>query len=277
MTPRRPRKLIRNPARIQKSLSILPSLFTVGNIFCGYYSIISTLRGNWDYAAVLIGFGYVLDGLDGRIARLTKTASDFGMQLDSIADVITFGVAPAILAFSWGFGKVEGLDGSTAKDIHQLGTVATFLFVMCGALRLARFNVQTKKPPEVSSKRNFVGLPIPAAAGMIAAIVHFFKTPTLMVGSALMWGLLVLLLAFLMISTVRYPSFKEFDVKKSRPRLALIVTAMAISLIYFYSEVMLLSLMTIYVSSGLIASLTQTVRRFLPAGAAHSEPAHGKL
>src|SRR5437870_7433095 len=167
MTPRRPRKLIRNPARIQRSLSILPSLFTVGNIFCGYYSIISTLRGNWDYAALLIGVGYVLDGLDGRIARLTKTASDFGVQLDSIADVVTFGDAPAILAFSWGFGASEGINGNVAKHVHQLGWVASFAFVVCGALRLARFNVQTKKPLETGSKRYFVGLPIPAAAGVI--------------------------------------------------------------------------------------------------------------
>src|SRR5499433_4222934 len=110
MTERRQRGRIRDRAQIHRSLSIVPSLFTIGNIFCGYYSIISTLRGNWDYAAILIGVGYILDGLDGRIARLTKTASDFGVQLDSLADVITFGVAPAILAFSFFFGKIEGLD-----------------------------------------------------------------------------------------------------------------------------------------------------------------------
>src|ERR1700733_5815932 len=145
MSGRRPRKLIRNPARIQRSLSIVPSLFTVGNIFCGYYSIVSTLRGNWDYAAILIGVGYVLDGLDGRIARMTNTASEFGVQLDSLADVITFGVAPAMLAFSWGFGASEGLNGPP-QQVHELGAVASFAFVVCGALRLARFNVQTKKP-----------------------------------------------------------------------------------------------------------------------------------
>jgi CDP-diacylglycerol--serine O-phosphatidyltransferase len=270
MTARRSRKLIRNQAGIQRSLSIIPSLFTVGNIFCGYYAIISTLRGNWDYAAILIGVGYVLDGLDGRIARLTKTVSDFGVQLDSIADVITFGVAPALLAFSWGFGASEGIDGSVAKHVHQLGSLASFAFVVCGALRLARFNLQTKKPPETSSKRYFVGLPIPAAAGMLAAVVHFFKTPTLLIGSALLWSFLILLLAFLMISTVRYHSFKEFDVKKARPSLALFGTAMLISLIYLYSETMLLAMMTIYVSSGLIGNLVQTVRRFLPSSAIKS-------
>jgi CDP-diacylglycerol---serine O-phosphatidyltransferase len=274
MLERRPRRRTTDRARLRTSLSIVPSLFTVGNIFCGYYSIISTLHGQWDYAAILIGIGYILDGLDGRIARLTKTTSDFGLQLDSIADVITFGVAPAMLAFSWGFGASEGIEGSVARHVHQLGSLATFAFVVCGALRLARFNLQAKKPVEASSKRYFVGLPIPAGAGMIAAIVHFFKTPTLMVGSALLWSFLLLFVAFLMISTVRYSSFKELDVKKARPSLALFGTAMLISLIYLYSEVMLLGIATVYVSSGLIYELVLIVRRFLPSGRPRSEPVH---
>jgi CDP-diacylglycerol--serine O-phosphatidyltransferase len=277
MLGRRPKRRIRDRSRLQTSLSIVPSLFTIGNIFCGYYSIISTLRGNWDYAAILIGIGYILDGLDGRIARLTKTASDFGLQLDSIADVITFGVAPAMLAFSWGFGASEGIEGSVARHLHQLGSLATFAFVVCGALRLARFNLQAKKPTETSSKRYFVGLPIPAGAGMIASVVHFFKTPTLMIGSALLWSFLLLSVAFLMISTVRYSSFKEFDVKKARPSLALFGTAMLISLIYMYSEVMLLAMATIYLLSGLINELVLLVRRFLPSTVTRSEPAHGNI
>jgi CDP-diacylglycerol--serine O-phosphatidyltransferase len=278
MTERRPRRRIRDRAQIHRSLSIVPSLFTIGNIFCGYYSVISSLRGNWDLAAILIGIGYILDGLDGRVARLTKTTSDFGLQLDSIADIVTFGVAPGILAFSWGFKSIEGIDGTVAKHVHQLGFVATFAFVVCGALRLARFNLMATKPADSSSKRYFVGLPIPAGAGMIAAVVHFFKTPTMLIGSALLWALLILLVAFLMISTVRYSSFKEFDVKKAKPSLALFAIAMLISLIIFYSEEMLLLMATIYVSSGLIGKLIQTVRRFLhgtvtPA----SEPAHGNI
>src|SRR5437867_5880103 len=275
MLGRRSRRRIQDRTRIRTGLSIVPSLFTIGNIFCGYYSVISTLRGNWDYAAVLIGIGYILDGLDGRIARLTKTTSDFGLQLDSLADVMTFGLAPAILAFSWGFGPSEGIDGSAAQHVHQLGSLASFAFVVCGALRLARFNLQAKKPPEASSKRYFVGLPIPAAAGMVAAIVHFFKTPTLMIGSALLWALLILLLAFLMISTVRYWSFKELDIKKAKPSLALFMTAILICLILFYSEEVLLVMATIYVSSGLIGKLLQTVRRLLPGSlSSTSEPAH---
>jgi CDP-diacylglycerol--serine O-phosphatidyltransferase len=278
MTERRARRRIRDGARIHRSLSIVPSLFTIGNIFCGYYSVISTIRGNWDLAAILIGVGYILDGLDGRIARLTKTASDFGLQLDSIADVVTFGVAPGILAFSWGFKSIEGIDGTVAKHVHQLGFVATFAFVVCGALRLARFNLLAKKPADSSSKRYFVGLPIPAGAGMIAAVVHFFKTQTLQVGSALLWALLILLVAFLMISTVRYSSFKEFDVKKAKPSLALFFTAMLISLIIFYSEVVLLAMATIYVSSGLVGKLIHTVQRLLHGTVAPtSEPAHGNI
>lgn len=273
---RRPRRT-QDQARIQRSLSIVPSLFTVGNIFCGYYSIISTLQGHWDMAAILIGIGYILDGLDGRIARLTKTASDFGVQLDSIADVVTFGAAPAILAFKWGFSASADYEaGSTAMHDH-FGFLATFAFVMCGALRLARFNVQTKKPAE-ASKRYFVGLPIPAAAGMIASVVHFFNTPALMSGTAaLWWGALILSLAFLMISTVRYSSFKEFDVKKAKPSLALFIAAMLIWLIIFYSQEMLLAMATIYCSSGPVTKLVQTVRRFLPGTVASSEPAHGNI
>jgi CDP-diacylglycerol---serine O-phosphatidyltransferase len=272
---KRPRR-IQDQARIQRSLSIVPSLFTIGNIFCGYFSITSTLHQNWDMAAILIGIGYILDGLDGRIARMTNTASDFGVQLDSIADVVTFGAAPAFLAFSWGFGA--GAETGVVKH-DNFGFLATFAFLVCGALRLARFNVQTKKPTEASSKRYFVGLPIPPAAGMIAAVVHFFNSPSFMTGQAtLFWGLLILLLAFLMISNIRYSSFKEFDIKKAKPSLALAAAAMVIGLVIFYSEVMLLAMATIYVGSGPVAKLLQLVRRFLPGSAgAPSEPAHGNI
>ncbi|MBI4471532.1 MAG: CDP-diacylglycerol--serine O-phosphatidyltransferase [Acidobacteria bacterium] len=281
MADKRTRKRIRDRARFQTGLSILPSLFTVGNIFCGYFSIIATLRGNYDHAAIAIGVGWVLDTLDGRIARLTKTSSEFGVQLDSLADVITFGVAPAMLALHWGLGSVSGMEASIAKHVNQLGWLATFAFVMCGALRLARFNISTNRPPEAGSKRYFVGLPIPAGAGLIAAVVHFVKSPILSVGSALLWCLLILLISFLMISTVRYSSFKELDMNRIRPRMALLATAMFIYLAIFYSEIVLLPLATIYVSSGLIAKVVQIarwlIRRFLPGNLRHSEPAHGNI
>lgn len=273
---RLPRRRIRDQAHIQTGLSIIPSLFTIGNIFCGYYAVIATLRANYDYAAIAIGVGTVLDALDGRIARLTKTASDFGVQLDSLADVLTFGIAPAMLAFSWGLTSIEGIEANVAKHVTQLGWLATFVFVVCGALRLARFNTQTKKPPEAGGKRYFVGLPIPAGAGMIAAVVHFFKSPILLIGSAFLWCLLLLLIAFLMISTVRYYSGKEIDVRKPRPRLTFVGAAMLIGLVIFYSEIVLLMLATIYVSSGPVMKLLQTVRRFLPATTGSSQPAPGR-
>ncbi len=284
MADKRPKKRIReqppvqhNHGRVRRGLSIIPSLFTTGNIFCGYFAVIATLRGNYDYAAIAIGLGTVLDALDGRVARLTKTASEFGVQLDSLADVITFGIAPAMLAFSWGLGSITGMEASIAKHVQQLGWLATFAFLMCGALRLARFNIQTKKPADSTSKRHFVGMPTPAAAGMVAAVVHFFKMPILLVGSALLWFFLVLIIAFLMISTVRYYSFKELNFGQARPRVVLLWTAMMIGLVIFYSETVLLIAASIYVASGPVAKLVQTVRRFLPARTSTSEPAHGNI
>ncbi len=267
------------PARpnLQSGLSIIPSLFTIGNIFCGCYAIISSLKGNYDNAAVAIGIGGVLDGLDGRIARMTNTSSDFGLELDSLADVVSFGVAPAILAFSWGLGSFSGVEGDATKHVTQFGWFATFAFVLCGALRLARFNVQARKPGEAGSKRFFVGLPIPAAAGAIAAVVHFFKQPITLVSSALVWYFVLAIDAFLMISTVRYYSFKEFDMKKPRPRWTFFIAGALIWMIYFYSEYVLLILASVYVLSGPVVKIVQLVRRLVMPSLSSSEPAHGNI
>lgn len=256
--------------RLRSGLSILPSLFTVGNIFCAYFSVMSTLNGKYDQAAIAIGVGYILDGLDGRVARLTNTSTEFGAQLDSLADVLTFGIAPATLAFAWGIDWMEGARGAvlnlpnvnpTAQHVRSLGWLMTFAFVICGALRLARFNVQAQKPADSTTKRYFVGLPIPAGAGLIASIVHFFKEPVNNVGTSLLWCLLVGLTAFLMISTVRYHNFKEIGIISRRPRVTLVVAAMMIALIFRYSEPMLLLLAIVYVSSGPVAKLHQVVRK----------------
>ena len=219
----------------RNGLSILPSLFTVGNIFCAYYSVMSTLNGKWDKAAVAIGVGYILDGLDGRVARLTGTSTEFGAQLDSLADVLTFGIAPAVLAFAWGIaGGSNGLGltppvlTSVQQHIRSAGWLMTFGFVICGALRLARFNVQAQKPIDSTSKRYFVGLPIPAGAGLIASIVHFWNEPinvNNLIASSL-WCLLIGVTAFLMISTVRYHNFKELGIVSRRPRVALVLAAL---------------------------------------------------
>jgi len=287
---RRPNKNRPNPRseRLQSGLSLIPSLFTIGNMFCAYFSVISTFKGNYDHAAMAIGVGVVLDGLDGRIARMTQTSSEFGVQLDSIADVLTFGIAPAVLAFIWGQNHIAGLASPSivlpdlqsgiaiyvTAHLRHWSWIVTFVFMVCGGWRLARFNVQSQSPLDTGSKRNFVGLPIPAGAGLIAAIIHFFKSPIVDVIPAMFWYLLVLLTGLLMASTIRYPSFKELHFLKRGSRLTLFATASLIGLIYFYSEVMLLLISMAYVSSGLVM---QTLRRFAPHAPALGEPAHGNI
>jgi len=265
---RRKQELGRAPKAPIRGLSILPSLFTIGNIFCAYYSVMATLNGKYDQAALAIGVGYVLDGLDGRVARVTGTSTEFGAQLDSLADVLTFGIAPAILAFSWG---VEWMSGNPTlpvatlnpyeQHVRSFGWIMTFAFVICGALRLARFNVQAQKPLDAAAKRYFVGLPIPAGAGLIASIVHFWKSPIATVGSALLWSVLIGITAFLMISTIRYHNFKHLGIFSRRPRIILVAAALMIGLIFRYSEQMLLLLALAYVSSGPLAKLHQLVRK----------------
>jgi CDP-diacylglycerol--serine O-phosphatidyltransferase len=264
-------------SRFRSGLTILPNLFTIGNIFCGYYSIMATIKGNYDYAAIAIGLGAVLDTMDGRIARLTKTTSDFGVQLDSLADFFTFGVAPAVLAFNWGLASIAG---NISRHVIQLGWISTFAFTICSAMRLARFNIQSQKPPETTSKRYFVGLPTPASAGLVAAVVHYFKTPILLVGSAVLWSLLMLAAAILMISTVRYYSFKEMPFEKQGPRFALLAVGLLIGAVYFYSEEVLLALAVVYVASGPVAKLlplARAVRRAVSGELPSSTPVHGNI
>src|SRR5499426_4798404 len=145
--------------RFRRGVYLLPSLFTLGNMFCGYACIVYAMRGEYETAAPFIGFAYVLDILDGRIARLTGAESEFGLQLDSLADVVSFGIAPAVLAYAWGL-----------QPLGRLGWAAGFVFVACGAMRLARFNIQSTG----GDKRYFVGMPSPAAAAIPAATVYAY-------------------------------------------------------------------------------------------------------
>ena len=173
-TPKR-RLEDRPPKKLRKGMFILPSLFTTANIAAGYYAILQVTHGNFtdfwhfDNAAKAIGFAVLFDGLDGRIARMTKTSSDFGRELDSLADVITFGVAPAMLAWSWGFRQLPAvLAPQLLSKLGQLGAIASFLFLMAGTSRLARFNIESKIDP--NSGKRFRGLPSPAAAGCLASL-----------------------------------------------------------------------------------------------------------
>ena len=219
----------------RRGTSILPSLFTTGNLFLGFWAIIRAFDGQAVEAAPLIAGAIVLDMLDGRIARLTGTTSEFGAQLDSLADAISFGVAPALLAYRW------ALD-----EIPRLGWLTAFLFAMCGVLRLARFNVQK----HTTDTRYFVGLPIPAAAGQLAAVIAF--APARVTGwvHGLFALLLVTVLAFLMVSTLRYPSFKGVDLRRRRSYLAVLGIALLFIFVAAHLEYSLLAIASLYTLSA---------------------------
>ena len=236
-------------ARLSRGLFILPTLFTVGNLFCGYLSVWCSIRGTFQTAAILIIAAAVLDMLDGRIARLTNSASRFGEEYDSLADLVSFGIAPAVLAYSWGLA-----------DFHRLGWMASFIFVVCGSMRLARFNIQTR----VTDKRYFIGLPIPAAAGTIATLV--LATPERLVSRFWMAGLLALtvVLSYLMISTLRYRSFKDLDLRRQRRAWILPVIALVFAVVAYRPAVTLLAIALIFAASGPVARAFSFARERKP-------------
>lgn len=256
----------RKGGRPRRGLYVLPSIFTGGNIALGFYAITQSMRATatdyaaFDHAALAIAFAMPFDALDGRIARMTNTESDFGRELDSLADVITFGVAPAILAYTWGFRM---LPPTTYPHLHQrliaLGLIAAFLFLICGACRLARFNVSINpKPsnPGRPGRRYFVGMPIPAAAGVIASVVHCFNgSPIDNPWIALVWLCLLLFTGFLMVSRWRFWSGKEITLVDKQPvRLLVLLVLMAV-LLEEFSEYLLISMALAYMVSGMWARL----------------------
>ncbi len=252
----------RRPAR--RGMFILPSLFTAGTIGAGFYAIMQSLQGSpvephhFDYAAIAIGLAIPFDGLDGRIARMTNTASDFGRELDSLADVITFGVAPSILAYSWGFRMLPPtMDPMLRHKLMQIGAVVCFLFLICGACRLARFNTSSDakpKNPGRPDRKYFVGMPIPAAAGVIAASVHYFLgMPVFSAPVAIVWTLVIALVGFLMVSTWRFWSGKEITLTGRHPFQLLVLIGAAVSVILLFSQVLLFIIAFGYMFSGLLA------------------------
>ena len=202
--------------RFRRGVYLLPSMFTMGNLFCGYACIVYAMRGEFETAAPFIGFAMVLDMLDGRIARMTGTASDFGIELDSLADVVSFGMAPAILAFTWGL-----------QPLGRVGWAVGFLFVAGAALRLARFNIQTGSV----DKRYFVGMPSPAAAAVPAATVFAYPFGFTTPSEALPVIAMVVVPALLMVSTIRFRSFKTFDLQTRRSYTVLLLVAVGLALI----------------------------------------------
>src|SRR5437667_1547189 len=203
--------------RFRRGVYLLPSLLTMGNMFCGYACVVYAMRGEYEVASRFIGFAIVLDVLDGRIARLTGATSAFGVEFDSLADVISFGMAPAILSFLWGL-----------EPLNRLGWAAGFLFVAAAAMRLARFNIQTSSGGD---KRYFVGMPSPAAAAIPAATVFAYPWGLYDYREALPALAMVLIPAVLMVSTIRFRSFKNLTAPKRRPYRVLLLFAAGFLLI----------------------------------------------
>jgi CDP-diacylglycerol--serine O-phosphatidyltransferase len=252
-----------SPRRLRKGMYILPSLFTTANIAFGYYAILQITHGvsgqpwYFDNAAKAIGFAVLFDGLDGRIARLTKTSSDFGRELDSLADIVTFGVAPALLAWMWGFRLLPAANiGDLYPKLVQLGAIASFLFLMAGGSRLARFNITTNPQPSNPGrpgKKYFVGMPIPAGAGVIAAVVHFsLGDPISSWWTSVTWLLMVIAVAYLMLSTWRFYSFKDIDFRTRQPFRLIILFGGLFAAIWFFSRYVLFAIALVYMFSGVL-------------------------
>ena len=231
--------------RLRRGIYLLPSLFTTGNIFLGFYAVVRGLRGDFGHAALLVFAAAMLDAIDGRIARMTGTESDFGRELDSLADVLTFGMAPALLAFLWGL-----------NEFPRVGWLVPLFFVVCGATRLARFNVQTK----VADKRYFAGLPIPAAAGTVTAVLFFDPERDWRTWMAVFLLVLMACVAFLMVSTFRYRSFKQVDLGRRRSYRAVLLPAIILLLIAWKPQIVLATLALAYAASGPLEWLVGRVR-----------------
>jgi CDP-diacylglycerol--serine O-phosphatidyltransferase len=271
-----------SPARRpRRAAYALPTLFTAGNVFLGFLSVVKSFQGallaasgemgsnpHWEIAAKSIGVAVLLDGLDGRIARMTNTTSEFGKEMDSLADVIAFGVAPAILALAWGVQFVDGSVNPLVREyLRRAGYFLAFLFLVCGAVRLARFNVQKNpvpKNPGRPDRKYFVGLPIPAAAAMVAAVVYGADcVPIEFWPLSAGWLALLALLSFLMVSTWRYHSFKDIQLLSPHSPLTVIVWGGLFYLIWNFSHLVLLAMAVVYVGSGIVIRVGGIVRRRL--------------
>jgi CDP-diacylglycerol--serine O-phosphatidyltransferase len=258
--------------RMRKGMYILPSLFTAMNIGAGYYAITETLQATpadalrFDRAAIAIGVAILADGIDGRIARMTKTTSDFGREFDSLADVIAFGVAPALLAWIWGFRwlSISGPAGLDGRMI-QFGVVATFLFVVAGASRLARFNIQVNPQPSNPGrpgKKYFVGMPIPAAAGVVASTIHLLEgNPIQTWWMASVWLGIIVAAGFLMVSTWRFYSFKDLNLRNRHPFQLMIPIAGFLIVLCYAHRPLLFFMSVAYMLSGVMTRIFSLFRR----------------
>jgi CDP-diacylglycerol--serine O-phosphatidyltransferase len=232
---------------MRKGIYILPNLFTATSLFCGFFSLLRTLQEDFYAAAIFILISGLLDGMDGRVARYTNTTSRFGVEFDSLADVIAFGVAPGMLVFAWAL-----------EPFGRLGWLAAFLYVVCGALRLGRYNIQVN----TVESRYFSGLPIPAAAGLIATgILVFYKLGDIGVSKHLTILIATYILAFLMVSTVKYYGFKDIELFRRKPFRWLVIAILLIIVVAYEPEYTLFGLFLIYAVSGPIMTIIFLRRR----------------
>ena len=235
------------PQRFRRGVYLLPALMTLSNLLCGFASVVYSTRGDFDTAAVLIGVAMVVDTLDGFFARLTHTQSAFGAELDSLADVVSFGVAPAILAFTWGLWS-----------LGRLGWAAGFIYVAAAAMRLARFNIQSGSPAD---KRYFAGLPSPAAASVTASTVFLYPWGVQDYRIALLALPMLLVPGFLMVSTIRFRSIKAIDVDKRRPYRLMLLGVIALAAIATHPRIALVVLSYTYVLVSLVVFVYGRLRR----------------
>jgi CDP-diacylglycerol--serine O-phosphatidyltransferase len=232
--------------RLRRGVYLLPGVFTLGNMFCGYACIVYAMRGEYTTAAPFIGLAIVVDLLDGRIARMTGTSSAFGVEFDSLADVISFGVAPAILAFSWGL-----------QPLGRLGWAAGFIYVAATAVRLARFNIQSG----THDKRYFVGMPSPAAAGVPAATVYAYPWGFSTYAEAVPVLAMMIVPAVLMVTTIRFRSFKNIDLGKRRSYPVLLLFAIGLALLVANPPLVLVLMAYTYLASAFIEMAWHRFRR----------------
>jgi CDP-diacylglycerol--serine O-phosphatidyltransferase len=253
----------RTQARLRRGVFLLPAAMTSANLLCGYYAVIASLMGtpdDFNHAAKAIGIAIVFDSLDGRIARMTGTNTEFGVQFDSLADVVSFGIAPAVLAYAWGVRSVTNLAPDALHQLGRFGWLCCLAFLICCAWRLARFNVQGMAP---GGSKFFVGMPTPAAAGVIASIVHAFHAggPLGDWRWSVPWLFLAVALGGLMTSTIRFYSFKDLPWGKKQPGVLILILLVFLAIVWNYSEIALSLIACSYAVAGVTLHLIRYARQ----------------
>jgi CDP-diacylglycerol--serine O-phosphatidyltransferase len=232
---------------MKKGIYILPNTLTLCGMFLGFYSIIAALRGDYLQAAWAIMLAMVFDGLDGWVARLTHSTTRFGIELDSLSDLVSFGVAPAVMLYQWALG-----------DFGRVGWACAFIFMACGALRLARYNVQMGS----TESKAFTGMPIPAAATIVAStVIFYYEIRDHDPERNLFILLLTLLLAALMVSTLRYHGAKEIDFRKRKPFWILVAVVVVFAIMVIHKEIALFVFAMLYIFGGIIENIILFYRK----------------